>query len=44
MGENAFIDKLIYVLSIIDNGLRDLGFAGNGDLAQLFIDIYKENN
>ena len=24
MGENAFIDKLIYVLSIIDNGLRDL--------------------
>lgn len=44
MGENAFIDKLIYVLSIIDNGLRDLGFAGNEDLAQLFIDIYKENN
>lgn len=44
MGENAFIDKLIYVLSTIDNGLRDLGFAGNGDLAQLFIDIYKENN
>ena len=44
MGENAFIDKLIYVLSIIDNGLRDLSFAGNGDLAQLFIDIYKENN
>lgn len=44
MGENAFIDKLIYVLSIIDNGLRDSGFSGNGDLAQLFIDIYKENN
>lgn len=44
MGENAFIDKLVYVLSIIDNGMRDLGFAGNGDLAQLFIAIYKENN
>ena len=44
MGENAFIDKLVYVLAIIDNGMRDLGFAGNGDLAQLFIAIYKENN
>ncbi|WP_320163311.1 alanine--glyoxylate aminotransferase family protein [uncultured Trichococcus sp.] len=44
MGENAFIDKLVYVLAIIDNGMRDLGFAGNGDLAQLFIESYKENN
>lgn len=44
MGENAFMDKLIYVLSIIDNGLRDLGFAGKGNLAQLFIDKYKEEN
>lgn len=44
MGENAFTDKLIYVLSIIDNGLRDLGFAGKGNLAQLFIDKYKEEN
>ncbi|WP_319467782.1 alanine--glyoxylate aminotransferase family protein [uncultured Trichococcus sp.] len=44
MGENAFIDKLVYVLAIIDNGLRDLGFAGNGDLAQLFIESYKKNN
>lgn len=44
MGENAFIDKLVYVLAIIDNGMRDLGFTGNGDLAQLFIESYKENN
>lgn len=44
MGENAFIDKLVYVLAIIDNGLRDLGFVGKGDLAQLFIESYKENN
>ncbi|MGB7472834.1 pyridoxal-phosphate-dependent aminotransferase family protein [Trichococcus sp.] len=44
MGENAFIDKLVYVLAIIDNGLQDLGFAGKGDLAQLFIESYKENN
>lgn len=43
MGENAFIDKLIYVLAIIDNGLKDLGFTGKGDLAQLFIESYKEN-
>ena len=44
MGENAFIDKLVYVLAIIDNGLKDLGFAGQSDLAQLFIESYKENN
>lgn len=44
MGENAFIDKLVYVLAIVDNGLRDLGFVGKGDLAQLFIGNYKENN
>jgi aspartate aminotransferase-like enzyme len=44
MGENAFIDKLVYVLAIIDNGLRNLGFVGKGDLAQLFIESYKENN
>lgn len=43
MGENAFIDKLVYVLAIIDNGLRDLGFPGQGDLAQLFIESYKQN-
>lgn len=43
MGENAFIDKLVYVLAIIDNGLKDLGFTGKGDLAQLFIESYKEN-
>ncbi|WP_106450028.1 pyridoxal-phosphate-dependent aminotransferase family protein [Trichococcus alkaliphilus] len=43
MGENAFLDKLVYVLAIIDNGLCDLGFARKGDLAQLFIKSYKEN-
>ena len=44
MGENAFLDKLVYILAIIDNGLKDLGFAGQGDLAQLFIESYKKNN
>lgn len=44
MGENAFFDKLVYVLSIVDNGLRDLGFAAKSNLAQLFIENYKENN
>ena len=44
MGENAFLDKLVYVLAIIDNGLRDLGFAAKGDLTQLFIESYKKNN
>lgn len=43
MGENAFVDKVVFVLTVIDNGLRDLGFKGNGNLAQLFLDAYKEN-
>ena len=42
MGENAFVDKVVFVLTVIDNGLRDLGFKGNGNLAQLFLDAYKE--
>lgn len=44
MGENAFVEKVVPVLTIVDNGLRDLGFKGKGNLAQLFLDAYKEEN
>lgn len=41
MGENAFMEKVLSVLTVIDNGLRDLGFKGNGNLGQLFLDAYR---
>ena len=41
MGENAFIEKVLSVLTVIDNGLRDLGFKGKGNLGQLFLDAYR---
>ena len=44
MGENAFIEKVLAVLTVIDNGLRDLGFKGKGNLGQLFLDAYKAEN
>ena len=44
MGENAFIEKVLSVLTVIDNGLRDLGFKGKGNLGQLFLDAYKTEN
>ena len=44
MGENAFIEKVLSVLTVIDNGLRDLGFNGKGNLGQLFLDAYKAEN
>jgi aspartate aminotransferase-like enzyme len=44
MGENAFLEKVLAVLTVIDNGLRDLGFKGKGNLGQLFLDAYKAEN
>lgn len=44
MGENAHFDKVLSVLTVIDNGLRDLGFKGNGSLSQLFLDAYRAEN
>lgn len=44
MGENAFVDKVLYVLTVVDNGLCDLGFNGNGDLGRLFLDAYREES
>ncbi|MFJ8236095.1 pyridoxal-phosphate-dependent aminotransferase family protein [Ureibacillus sp. NPDC094379] len=41
MGENAHFDKVLSVLTVIDNGLHDLGFKGNGSLGQLFLDAYR---
>lgn len=44
MGENAFTEKVLSVLTVIDNGLRDLGFEGKGNLGQLFLDALREEN
>ena len=44
MGENAFIEKVLSVLTVIDHGLRDLGFKGKGNLGQRFLDAYKAEN
>ncbi|MEW9077233.1 alanine--glyoxylate aminotransferase family protein [Terrisporobacter glycolicus] len=41
MGENAKLDKIIYILDILDNSLKDLGFKGNGSLVSLFNKYYK---
>ncbi|EKQ55526.1 MULTISPECIES: alanine--glyoxylate aminotransferase family protein [unclassified Clostridium] len=42
MGENAKLDRIIYALSIIDNGLKDLGFNSNKDLVKLFHKYFGE--
>ncbi|MCC3864007.1 alanine--glyoxylate aminotransferase family protein [Terrisporobacter petrolearius] len=41
MGENAKLDKIIYILDILDNSLKDLSFKGNGSLVSLFNKYYK---
>lgn len=41
MGENAKLDKIIYILDILDNSLKDLGFKGSGSLVSLFNKYYK---
>ena len=41
MGENAKLDKIIYILDILDNSLKGLGFQGNGSLVNLFNKYYK---
>lgn len=44
MGENAYPEKVLAVLNVIDQGLRDLGFKGKGNLAQLFVEAYRGEN
>lgn len=36
MGENAFEEKVVYALNVIDKGLKDLDFKSNYDLVGLF--------
>lgn len=36
MGENAYEEKIVYALNVIDRGLRDLGFKCDKDLVELF--------
>lgn len=40
MGENAKLGKIIYILDILDNSLKDLGFEGKGCLVSLFNQYY----
>lgn len=41
MGENARLERLIYILNILDISLSKLGFIGNGCLVELFNKNYK---
>lgn len=41
MGENAKLERIIYILNILDNSLKDLGFQGKGCLVELFNKNYK---
>ena len=34
--ENAYEEKIVYALNVIDRGLRDLGFKCDKDLVELF--------
>jgi aspartate aminotransferase-like enzyme len=36
MGENAKLEKIIYILNILDKSLKHLGFKGKGYLVELF--------
>lgn len=36
MGENARVEKSLYVLSLLDNSLKELGFKGDKNLCSLF--------
>lgn len=40
MGENANLEKIIYILDILDNTLKALGFEGKGCLVSLFNQYY----
>lgn len=40
MGENAVLSKILYILNVVDNGLRTLGFEGKWNLVELFNKYY----
>lgn len=41
MGENARVDKITYVLNMIDFTLRDLGYKADHSLVELFNEYYR---
>lgn len=41
MGENARLEKIIYILNILDKSVTNLGFEGNGCLVNLFNKYYE---
>lgn len=40
MGENVNLNKIEYVLNVLDKSLSVLGFKGNGNLLNLFNKYY----
>lgn len=40
MGENAKLESIIYILNILDNSLKDLGFKSDKNLVELFNKYY----
>ena len=36
MGENAKLEYIVYVLQVLDQSLKELGFQSSKDLVQLF--------
>lgn len=40
MGENAHIEKIIYILNVLDLALKDLGYVSKHSLVQLFNNYY----
>ncbi|WP_291574059.1 pyridoxal-phosphate-dependent aminotransferase family protein [Clostridium sp. UBA4548] len=40
MGENAHIEKIVYILNVLDLALKDLGYVSKHSLVQLFNNYY----
>ena len=40
MGENAHIEKIVYILNVLDLALKDLGYVSKHSLVQLFNNSY----
>ncbi|WP_017417240.1 pyridoxal-phosphate-dependent aminotransferase family protein [Clostridium tunisiense] len=40
MGENAHIEKIVYILNVLDLALKDLGYISKHSLVQLFNNYY----
>ena len=43
MGENSHYDRTIFVLSVLDKAIKDLGFESDKNLVVLFNKYYEGN-